>query len=64
VVGVAFAVVLKRVAVLVNVPAVQLDDQPVPGEEHVQHSAVEREVDLGLGEPVFVDEVQEVVLEA
>ena len=63
VLGVAFAVVLKRLLVFVELPAVGLDDQAVLGEVGVDPPAVDEDVDLGRREVVLLDEDQEVVLE-
>ena len=46
VLGVAFAVLLKRLAVLVEVPSVELDDQVVLGKVGVGLSAAQVEVEL------------------
>ena len=63
VVGVAFAVVLERVVVLVGVPAVEFDDEVGLRKVGVDLSAVDVDVDLWGGEVVFLDEGEEVVLE-
>jgi hypothetical protein len=61
--GVALAVALKCVRVLVVVPAVQLDDQVVLGEVGVDLAAVDLDVDERGRQPVLGDEREEVVLE-
>lgn len=62
-VGVAVAVVLERLLVLVELPAVQLDDQVMVGEDGIDLSAVTADIYLRDGEVVFVNEGEELVLE-
>ena len=62
-VGVAFAVLLESLALLVERPAVAFDDHAVIGEERVHLPAVERVVDERDGQPVLGHEGEEVVFE-
>jgi hypothetical protein len=63
VVRVAFAVVLERLLVLVELPAVALDDDVVVRKEGVDLSAVDVDVDLWGRKVVCGEEGEEVVLE-
>ena len=63
VLGVALAVVPECVLVVVELPAVQLDDEVGLRKEHVDLPAMEPDVGLWGGEAVLLHEGQEVVLE-
>src|SRR4029077_12682744 len=62
-VGVAGAVGLERPAVVVEVPAVELDDHALLFEQRIDLVAADRRVDLRAREVVLGAEVQEGVLE-
>jgi hypothetical protein len=63
VLGVPFAVILERVSVLVELPAVAFDDQVVLRKEGIGLPAADLDVDLGCRQPVLGGEGEEVVLE-
>ena len=63
-VGVAVTIALKRVAIAVEVPAVELDDQPFSGEQRVDLVTGDVRAHHRVRQPVLLAELRESVLPA